>query len=132
MIKVSKLTDYAVILLSVMSVEERMSASDVAKAAHLPEPTVSKILKLLAKAGVLISARGAFGGYVLSRSEQEISIADIVSAIDGPIALTACVSGNEHDCDLSKMCSMNGRWNNVNAAVIDALQNVSLGEMSGK
>ncbi len=108
-----------------------MNASDVAKTSNLPEPTVAKVLKLLTKADVLSSVRGASGGYHLARPIENITIADVICAIDGPIALTSCVEAvDESCCDYAQCCPMNGRWNKVNAAIKTALDGVSLADMT--
>jgi Rrf2 family protein len=87
-------------------------------------------MKLLAPAGLMESHRGATGGYSLTRAAEEISIADIISAVDGPIALTACVDGAEGHCDVESLCPMRGNWDKVNRAVRRALEEVTLADMS--
>ena len=131
MIKLSKLTDYAVILLSVLAEDTGTlySSTDLAKKTALPEPTVSKILKLLAKNGLVESLRGAKGGYQLAHTAQMISIAEIVSAIEGPVALTSCVDQSNECCERITDCSMKGRWNKVNVAMQETLQQISLEDM---
>ena len=131
MIKLSKLTDYAVIVLSVLAEEGNglYSSADLAKKTALPEPTVSKILKLLAKKELVQSLRGAKGGYQLGHAAQTISIAEIVSAIEGPVALTHCVDQSSECCERSTDCSMKGRWNKVNIAMQETLRQISLEDM---
>lgn len=130
MIKFSKLTDYAVVTLATLShSDEMLSASALSAASRLPEPTVSKVLKLLAKADVVNSVRGVNGGYKLARTPQNITVAQIVSAIEGPVALTSCVDTAHDACDYSSCCPVKGRWDSVNLAIKDALSGVSLADM---
>ena len=131
MIKLGRLTDYAVTLLTQMvgGDDSVWSASDLADKTGLPVPTVSKVLKQLARAGILQTKRGATGGYRLARQAHSISIAMIVEAMDGPIALTECAEGGEHSCGVEALCPMSGHWNKVNRAVKRALEDVSLADM---
>ena len=133
MIKLSKLTDYAVVVLAQMAQDKGalLSASVLSERAGLPEPTVSKILKLLGKAGIIESARGVSGGYRLDKSAENVPVTAIIGAIDGPIALTACVEDSDETCALQGVCAMNGRWNPVNRALRAALDNVTLADMTG-
>jgi FeS assembly SUF system regulator len=140
--QLNRLTDYAVIILSYLAREPRSDGKDIvadgyvlASSAQIaddtavPAPTVAKILKMLGKADLLVSQRGITGGYRLARPAAEISVADIIMAIEGPIALTACVDGNEGDCSSEAFCSMKGNWDQVNKAVRGALEKVTLPEM---
>ncbi len=131
MIRLSRLTDYAVTLLTQMVSEAKpvWAASDLAEKTGLPLPTVSKVLKQLAKEHVLIAHRGASGGYRLGRAANEISIASVIEAMDGPIALTDCAEGGDQDCMIQTICPMSGNWNKVNNAVRQALDAVSLADM---
>lgn len=131
MIKLSKLTDYAVVILTEMAKGNgrQFTASKLAVKTTLPEPTVAKVLKLLAKGGIIVSTRGANGGYKLSHTPDQISIAAVVTALDGPIALTACADGSEDCCSHSEGCPIKGKWNPVNTAMKSALENVSLAQM---
>jgi Rrf2 family protein len=104
-------------------------ASTVAEDAHLNEPTVAKILKLLAGAGIVSSIRGAKGGYILALSLKEINVKQVINALDGPIALTSCVTTSKTHCELSEKCSMHGRWNHVNIAIKRALESVTIADM---
>ena len=129
MFRLSKLTDYAVVVLLRLGHEGVRTASGLAVASRLPEPTVAKVLKALAASGLVISQRGAHGGYRLGRELREISVADVIGAIDGPIALTACVQGGAGGCDVQSGCAMNGRWDVVNQAVRTALDAISLADL---
>ena len=128
MLKLSKLTDYAVVVLVRLSSGDLVQTSPgIAHATGVPEPTVAKVLKALAGSGLVASQRGARGGYRLARKLSEIPVADVIAAIDGPIALTACVEGG--CCEAEHFCSMAGRWDPVNAAIRDALTGISLADM---
>ncbi len=131
MFRLSKLTDYAVVLLGQMSRTPGRVASvaQLAEQTGVPAPTVAKVLKSLAATGLVRSQRGAQGGYALGPTAEQISIAAIIRALDGPIALTACVTGSDDNCTVESLCPMRGHWNRVNVAVNRALESVSLAEM---
>lgn len=131
MIKLSKLTDYAVVILGRMAVGDGrlQTASGLSEKTGLPEPTVAKVLKLLAKGGLIVSTRGVNGGYVLSKTPSEINMASVIVALEGPVQLTSCVDGDDACCSHSPNCTMKGKWNPVNDAMQKALENVSLAQM---
>lgn len=133
MLKLSKMTDYAVIILSDMArqKEKVLSATMIAQSTRLPEPTVSKVLKSLSKFDLVNSVRGANGGYSLTKAPENINMAHVILATDGPVELTACVDNGSQCCDLADSCHMKGQWNPLNAAMKQALENVSLKEMMG-
>ncbi len=133
MLKLSKMTDYAVVILAEMVTMkgERVNASDLAEMTQLPEPTVSKVLKTLARHDLVASVRGANGGYFLQKHADDINMASVITALDGPIQLTACVDVKGGSCERASHCNIKGKWNPVNAAMQNALQNVSLAEMIG-
>ncbi len=130
MIKLSKLTDYSVVILAHMARGEGtlMTASGLAAQSGLPEPTVAKVLKMLARGAVISSVRGASGGYVLERKPEDISIATVIVALEGPVVLTECVSSGGGCCH-EKSCSVKGQWDPVNDAMKAALENVTLAQM---
>jgi FeS assembly SUF system regulator len=132
MLRLSKMTDYAVVVMGEMArrPQDTMTATGLAERTSLPAPTVQKILKLIARDGLAASIRGAAGGYRLARPAAEISMADVIAAIDGPIALTECVDGAPHACGVGQVCAMRGNWDRVNRAVQSALESVSLADMS--
>lgn len=131
MIKLGRLTDYAVTLLTQMVGKDAglWVASDLAGKTGLPLPTVSKVLKQLAKSNIVETKRGATGGYKLGKPAAAISIAAIVEAMDGPIALTECTDTGEHTCGVESICPMSGHWNKLNRAIKHALEEVSLADM---
>lgn len=136
MIKLSRLTDYAVVVLAEMSRTPRdaggglMAASTLSLRTGLPEPTVSKVLKTLSRNGLITSVRGVAGGYRLDRAAGDIPVSLIIAAMEGPISLTSCVSGSHESCAHQGRCSMDGRWNPVNAAINAALDKVTLADMN--
>jgi FeS assembly SUF system regulator len=140
MLRLSKLTDYAVVVLIRLSDGERcaprcgceepvQTSPGIAAATGVPEPTVAKVLKALAGANLVASQRGARGGYRLARPIRAISVADVIAAVDGPIALTACVEGGAGGCDVESMCAVKGRWDLVNGAIRAALTSITLADM---
>ncbi len=131
MIKLSKLTDYSVVVLAEMAKQpsDLLTSSSLAAKTCLPEPTVAKVLKLLAKGGLITSTRGVNGGYTIARPPADISMASVIIALEGPVQLTACVDGTEECCSHSVTCAMKGKWNPVNDAMRQALENVSLAQM---
>ncbi|AQU86792.1 SUF system Fe-S cluster assembly regulator [Komagataeibacter nataicola] len=128
MLKLSKLTDYAVVALVRLGQKSEVTTSPVlSRSTGIPEPTVAKVLKILATQGIVSSQRGARGGYRLARPLEEISIAAVIQAIDGPISLTTCVDGG--DCDARSTCGLGGQWDMVNAAIRHALSAITLADM---
>jgi Rrf2 family protein len=98
----------------------------------LPEPTVAKVLKQMATGGLVTSSRGVNGGYEIARAADQITVFDIVSVIEGRLALTACVEGGDDPCALEGACAMTGRWNKVNDAVRKAFMDITLADMVRK
>jgi FeS assembly SUF system regulator len=130
MLRLSKLTDYAVVVLVRLSrVEGVQTSPGIAVATGIPEPTVAKVLKTLAAGGLVASQRGARGGYRLMRPLSAIPVADVIAAVDGPIALTACVDGSTTECESQGLCPMRGRWDPVNEAIQQALVAITLADM---
>jgi FeS assembly SUF system regulator len=128
MFRLSKLTDYAVVVLVRLAQEDAVqTAPGIATATGVPEPTVAKVLKLLASRELVGSQRGARGGYRLTRPLRAIKVAEVITAIDGPIALTACVEGG--GCASHTLCPMHGRWDPVNTAIQAALNGITLADM---
>lgn len=132
MIKLNRLTDYAVVVLTHMGrdLDRVQTTARLAEDSAVPLPTVSKLMKQLARAGLVTSRRGAAGGYVLSRPAAEISVAEVITALEGPIALTACVEGAADHCDVESLCAMRGNWNKVNRAIETALESLTLADMT--
>lgn len=130
MLRISKLTDYAILMMVEMARDGGMlSAHALAERVHVETPTASKVLKLLAGSGLLESYRGANGGYRVSREASDISVAEVIAAIEGPIAMTEC-SVEEGLCSQEDQCELRGNWQRISLAVAQALREVSLAEMS--
>ncbi len=133
MIRLSKLSDYAIVALCELArlpAGAAVSACVIAGRTGVPEPTVAKIMKALARDGILASHRGITGGYSLTRGPGAISVADVVAALEGPIALTDCVEGHDGGCEAEGHCQVRGNWNKINDAVKSALASVSLADMA--
>lgn len=130
MLRLSKLTDYGTVLLAHLAANEGSvcSAADVATATGVAVPTVSKLLKLLGRNGLVTSTRGANGGYRLAHDPSDISAADIIDALEGPVSITEC-SASDSQCEHEGVCSVGGAWQRVNVAIRRALDDVSLNDL---
>ena len=130
MLRISKMTDYAILaMVELARAGGMLSALRLAERIHVETPTVSKVLKVLAQSGLVNSSRGASGGYRVAKDAREISVAEIIAAIEGPIAMTEC-SVEQGLCNVEHSCSMRSNWQRISLAVARALQEVSLAEMS--
>lgn len=134
--RLSSLADYAVVMMSAAARHcggaGRLNATMLADETGLPLPTVQKLVSRLSAAGLIESQRGTGGGFRLSRPPAAITLADIVEAIEGPIALTACVEQGAHDCCVEENCRVKPHWNAVNDAMRGALAGVSLASLSAQ
>jgi FeS assembly SUF system regulator len=131
--RLSSMADYAVVTMSAAARHcggVRVSAADLAEETGLPVPTVQKLVSLLSKAGLLRSLRGAGGGLQLARPAAAITLADIVEAVEGPIALTSCVEHGRHDCGLEGTCCVQPHWGLVNEAMRGALAGIPLTQLA--
>jgi FeS assembly SUF system regulator len=134
MLRVTKLTDYATVVMTVLAAhrssapEAVLSASELAERAGLETPTVAKVLKPLAQAGLVAATRGANGGYRLARAADAIGLIEIVEALEGPLGMTEC-SVHAGNCGIEQSCGVRANWNRINEVVIDALRNVTLAQM---
>ena len=131
MLKLGKLADYGTMLMTALATEpdQLHAAPTLAARTHVPPATVSKLLKLLTRAGMVESLRGATGGYRLARDPAGISVAAVIAAIDGPIALTQC-SHNKGGCSIESYCGVRTNWRLINQTVRHALESVTLAEMA--
>ena len=122
------MTDYAILLMGILSSrsDERLSGASLAAHAQLNQPTVGKLAKMLVKADIMVAERGVHGGYRLARPVTEMNVAQVIEAIEGPIALTACVEGVQDPCETRHGCFMSGHWNEVNNSIQQALEQVTL------
>lgn len=132
MLRMTKQADYAIVLMTRMASapEQRFNATEIASATGLPQPIVSKILKLLTRQELLSSHRGAKGGYLLAHSADQISIAQIIEAVEGPIGITECVDDTPGECSQEPICPVRSNWQRINEAVREALGEITLDEMS--
>ena len=133
MLRLTKLADYGIVLLIHFARSEEGSvlpARDLAERSRLPLPTVSRILKGLSSGGILESHRGVKGGYSLARSPERVTVTEIISAIEGPIAMTVCTDGEPTDCEHEASCPAVNRWQVINQAINEALGRVTLAEMA--
>lgn len=130
MLRVTKLTDYATVVLAALaSAPDRvLSAAELAERAHLEPPTVAKVLKPLAHAGLVEGFRGATGGYRLARPATAISLIAIVEAIEGPLGMTEC-SGEHSTCEHEPHCGVQSHWRRINDVIAEALGGVTLADM---
>jgi len=130
MLRISKLTDYGTLVLAQLPINSDglASAGQVADATHLSQPTVRKLLKALVRAGLVVSERGSHGGYALARPDNEITAAQIIDAIEGPVAITECSSAAGH-CDLEPTCQVGSAWQGINLSIRRALTQVSLADL---
>ena len=131
MLRVTKLTDYATLVLTVLAAHPTLvlSAPELAERAGLETPTVSKLLKPLAQAGLVEGFRGANGGYRLARAPDAISLVEIVEAMEGPLALTECSIHEGGNCGIQHSCHVRANWRHINDVVAAALRSVSLAQM---
>jgi FeS assembly SUF system regulator len=128
MLRISKMTDYAVVLATHLAAAEGAHAArDLALHTQIPEPTASKVLKKLTRAGVVTSQRGPKGGYALARAPQHI----VIRAIEGPIAVTECSDeSNDSFCEYETNCGVRANWQRINFAVQSALSEITLADMA--
>jgi FeS assembly SUF system regulator len=127
--RLSSMADYAVVTMAAAARHcggARISAAQIAEETGLPAPTVQKLVSRLTAAGLLRSSRGVGGGLKLARPAAAITLADIVEAVEGPIALTACIEHGRHDCTLESACMVRPHWPIVNEALRGALAQVPL------
>lgn len=132
MLRISRPTDYGTMILVHLAgrAGHVCSASDVAAGTHVALPTVQKILKFLARAGLVVSVRGADGGYTLGRAPEAISAADILDALEGPVAITEC-SQSDSQCELESLCPVGSAWQRINKSIRVALDEITLADLRG-
>lgn len=130
MFRVSRLTDYATVVMTCIAAhpDDVLSTAQIAEETHLELPTVSKLLKSLGHAGLVDSFRGVNGGYRLARPADEISLAEIVEAMEGPLGMTECSLSDGH-CERESQCGVRGSWQRINHVLDNALRTMSLADM---
>jgi len=132
MLRISKMTDYATVILARLALapERQFTAAQLAGQTHLAQPTVSKVLKLLLRRGLLHSTRGLHGGYRLARPAAEITAAQILDALEGPVALIECAR-HVHHCSIESTCGVGRAWQRVSVALRRVLEEITLVELAG-
>ena len=132
MLRMTKQTDYGFVLLTRLAAapDRVVNAPDLAAETRLPLPMVSKTLKLLVRHDLLCSHRGVKGGYSLARPAEAITAAEILRALEGPVALTVCIDGTPGECDRESFCQVRGHWQAINVAVDSALGRVTLADLA--
>jgi len=132
MLRISRLTDYATVVLATLAEhpERVQTATALAEHTRIAAPTVSKLLKQLQRANLVTSTRGLHGGYQLARPAAEITAADILDALEGPVALTDCAAGHGH-CGIEQTCQVGRVWQRLNQAIHHSLSEVSLAQLAG-
>lgn len=131
MLRLSKLTDYGIVLMGYMARDAEIShaARELSTMSGLPLPTVSKVLKSLSRGGLLVSHRGKNGGYTLAHAARDISVAQMIRVLEGPVRLTEC-SHAPVLCELESRCPVRGNWESINQVVYEALDKVSLADLT--
>ena len=130
MIRMNKLTDYGVVLLTTFAREPELgiSARELSARTGIPQPTVVKLLKTLLKAGLLVSQRGTKGGYALAKRPEEVPVAAVIEALEGPLAITECSMPGT--CEHERRCVARPNWVAVNDVIQQALSKLTLAEMT--
>jgi FeS assembly SUF system regulator len=132
-IRLSRLADYGIVIMTHLARApgRQQATPEIAASTQIPQPMASKILKVLARADLLASHRGAHGGYGLARPPDEITVADVIEALDGPIALTACIdTSTASECEIERLCPARTNWQKLNSAIREALDGITLAEMA--
>nr|XP_061813397.1 putative HTH-type transcriptional regulator rrf2-like [Nerophis lumbriciformis] len=128
MFRLTKQADYGIVLMTHLAQDgdRRLTAPELAAETQIPLPMVSKTLRLLVREGLLVSHRGAQGGYALERAAREITVAAMISALDGPIAFTECIDDTPGECSQEAVCRLRSNWQMINNSVREALEGVTL------
>lgn len=132
MIKLGKMTDYAVVILSEIAragQDNVVKVSSLVETTSLSKATIAKLTKILVKGGILNSSRGMLGGYILSKKPDDITMKDVITAVEGPVALTSCLDHKSTSCLIQNVCQVRGNWEKVNNEIIESLQRVTIADM---
>ena len=131
MIRMTKTADYGIVLMTRMASrpDRIFTAVELSNQVQLPHPTVSKVLKILTRNALLVSHRGAKGGYSLAREPEAIPVEEVITALDGPIAITECIDDTPGECGQESTCEVKGNWQRINDAIRQALATISLADM---
>ncbi|TAK72845.1 MAG: SUF system Fe-S cluster assembly regulator [Gammaproteobacteria bacterium] len=130
MLRIGKLTDYAMLILSQMAKEPHvvLSATSLADKLHLMPPTVSKVLKILSDGGLVSSVRGAEGGYHLAREAATITVSDVITAMEGQVAMTECCE-SPGLCGIDTLCTMRENWLKINSLISSLLRGLTIADL---
>ena len=131
MFRLSKVTDYGIVLLAQLARSEDSSTQNAHKLAlevDLPAPMVSKILKLLARHGILASHRGAKGGYRLARPPAQLTVADMITALEGPLGITECTLASDL-CIHEGSCAVQSPWQVINRVIRESFETITLADL---
>jgi FeS assembly SUF system regulator len=131
MLRISKITDYGIVLLTELArgqSGELHAARELSQSVALPLPVVSKTLKALTRHGLLVSHRGAKGGFSLARAPEKIAVAEVIDALEGPVGLTECASA-AGECQRESICGVREPWQHINGVIVRALRNVTLADL---
>lgn len=132
MLRMSRLTDYGTVVLAYLATvdaDELFTTAAVAEGTHLAPTTVSKLLKMLTRADLVDSFRGTHGGYRLARPAADISAAEIIDALEGPVSITEC-SAQRSQCDLASVCGVGAAWQRINVSIREGLEHVTLAQLA--
>ena len=131
-LRITRQTDYGVLLLTHLAARpaDVINTAELAAETGLPAPMAGKVLKTLTRAGILVSHRGAHGGYSLANAPDGITVAQILTALEGPIALTECLAAGPGECDQELGCRTRGNWHQINEAIRQSLANITLADMA--
>ena len=132
MISITKHSDYAIVMLAHFAKNPNVliSAKGLSESLKLPYPTVSKLLKILVKSNMLVSVQGAQGGYRLDRASDSISVASVIEAVEGPIAMTECATGDHGKCKTQDSCSIQPHWMTINGVIKKSLEGLTVGALN--
>ena len=132
MLRIGKLTDYATVILATLAADRSrlQNATSLAERTRIAAPTVSKLLKQLHRAGLVVSTRGTHGGYQLAREPDQISAGAILDALEGPLALTECSTGSGQ-CGIEHTCSVGRSWQKLTLTIRRSLNEISLAQLAG-
>lgn len=133
MIKLGKMTDYAVVILSEIAragQDNVVKVSSLVETTGLSKTTIAKLTKILVKGKILTSSRGMLGGYALAMPPHEITMKDVITAVEGPVALTSCLDHTSTNCLIQNVCQVRGNWEKVNNEIIESLQRVTIADMT--
>lgn len=132
MLRITKQADYGIVLMTHLAGhgDTLLTAAELAEATGIPGPTVAKVLKLLGRGTLLNSQRGVKGGYCLAREPRRISVAEVIEALEGPIAVTECIEDAPGECDQESSCRLRANWQVLNDAIRHALEAITLAELT--